>query len=111
MTYTVLAIIAAVLSLVIELTLIRSGILKKGRFYAAYGIILGFQFLTNGYLAKTGIVQYDPAAIIGLRVFFAPAEDLLFGFSLVLLTMATWTRLGNSARQRGGEKEPQDDDT
>ena len=110
MSYTAIAIIAVVISLILELMVIRSGILKSGRFYAAYGIIVFFQFLSNGYLAKTGIVQYDPAAIVGLRVFFAPAEDLLFGFALVLLSMAMWTRLGNSARQSGGPKEHESGD-
>lgn len=93
MSYTGLALVAAAVALVLELTVIRSGLLRKGRFYAAYGIIVAFQFLTNGYLTKTGIVHYDPAAIIGWRIFFAPVEDLLFGFALVLLTMAIWTRL------------------
>ncbi len=110
MSYTVLAIIAAALSLVLELGAIRSGILKTVRFYAAYGIVLCFQFLSNGYLAKTGIVQYDPAAIIGVRVFYAPVEDVLFGFALVLLTMAIWMRLGNSARERGVVSVPKNDD-
>jgi hypothetical protein len=29
-------------------------------------------------------------------VAFAPLEDLLFGFSLVMLTMAVWVRLGTN---------------
>ena len=104
MSYTGIALIAAAVALVLELTVIRSGLLKKGRFYAAYGIIVFFQFLTNGYLTKTGIVHYDPEAIIGRRIFYAPVEDLFFGFALVLLTMATWTRLGKSERQRAAER-------
>lgn len=93
MSYTLLAIVAVVLSLILELTTIRSGLLKRSRFYAAYGIVLIFQLISNGYLTQTGIVQYDPAAVSGLRIFFAPIEDVLFGFALVLLTMATWVRL------------------
>ena len=106
MTYTVLAFFAAAVAVVLELTVIRSGILTQGRFYAAYVIVLIVQFITNGYLTKTGIVQYDPAEILGLRIFFAPVEDLLYGFALVLLTMATWARLGNAARRRSNEGSP-----
>ena len=104
MSYTALVFVAAAVSLILELTVIRSGLLKMGRFYAAYGIVVFFQFLTNGYLTNTEIVEYDPAAIIGFRIFYAPVEDLLFGFALVLLTMATWTRLGKSERQRAAER-------
>jgi len=92
-SYTALAALAVVVALVLELTVIRSGLLRKARFYFAYGIVIVFQFVTNGYLTRTEIVQYDPAAIIGLRVFSAPVEDLLYGFALVLLTMTIWTRL------------------
>lgn len=106
MSYTFLAIIAVPISLLLERTVIRSGLLVQGRFYAAYGIILVFQLLTNGYLTKTEIVQYDPAAILGLRIVFAPVEDVLFGFALVLLTMAVWTRLGRKTRPRGGVGSP-----
>jgi lycopene cyclase domain-containing protein len=38
-------------------------------------------------------VRYDPDAIVGLRIAYAPVEDLLFGFALVLLTLSIWTRL------------------
>jgi lycopene cyclase domain-containing protein len=104
MNYTALVFVAAAISLILELTVIRSGLLKMGRFYAAYGIVVFFQFLTNGYLTNTEIVEYDPAAIIGFRIFYAPVEDLLFGFALVLLTMATWTRLGKSECERTAER-------
>jgi len=39
-------------------------------------------------------VQYDPDVIIGVRLAFAPIEDLGFGFGLVTLTLVGWTRLG-----------------
>jgi lycopene cyclase domain-containing protein len=102
MSYTLLALVAVVLSLVLELSAIRSGLLTQGRFYVAYGIVLIFQLISNGYLTQTGIVQYDPAAVSGLRIVFAPIEDVLFGFALVLLIMATWVRLG----QRSGKTSP-----
>ena len=108
MTYTVLAFIAVAVAFVLELTVIRSGVLKQGRFYAACVIVLVFQFITNGYLTKTEIVQYDPAAILGLRIFFAPVEDLLYGFALVLLSMATWPRLGSTTRRLREREAPPD---
>jgi len=35
-------------------------------------------------------VQYSPTQIIGRRLAGAPIEDLLFGFSMILLTLAFW---------------------
>jgi hypothetical protein len=35
-------------------------------------------------------VQYSPSEIIGRRLAGAPIEDLLFGFSMILLTLSLW---------------------
>ena len=45
---------------------------------------------------ETGIpiVRYDPGTILGWRIVFAPVEDLMFGFALVVVTLSTWVRLG-----------------
>jgi lycopene cyclase domain-containing protein len=93
MTYTALAVASVLLVVVLELLFIKSNLLRKPAFYFGYAIVVFFQLLTNGYLTKTGIVLYDPSAIIGTRIAFAPVEDLLFGFSLVFLTLATWVKL------------------
>lgn len=98
MTYTALAITSVVLVLALELFFIKSHLLRKAEFYFGYAIVVFFQLLTNGYLTKTGIVLYDPSAIIGTRIAFAPIEDLLFGFSLVFLTMATWVKLSRTSK-------------
>lgn len=93
-TYTALAVVSVVLAVLLEWKVIRSGLFKTSSFYIAYLIVIFFQLLTNGYLTSNDIVQYDEDAITGLRVVFAPAEDLLFGFTLVTLTMAVWSRVG-----------------
>jgi lycopene cyclase domain-containing protein len=97
MSYQYLALASVVIALLLEFFVIRSGILRTLNFYLAYLIVLFFQLLTNGYLTGNQIVQYDPNAIIGTRIAYAPLEDLLFGFALVMLTMAVWTRLGKSS--------------
>jgi hypothetical protein len=35
-------------------------------------------------------VMYSPNSIWGLRIAAAPVEDLLFGFSLILITLDCW---------------------
>jgi lycopene cyclase domain-containing protein len=94
-TYTALAIASVITTLVIELVFLRTGLFRMPRFYLSYLIVIGFQLLTNGYLTGTGIVGYSPEAILGFRIANAPVEDLLFGFSLVVLTMAVWTKLSS----------------
>lgn len=93
MTYTGLALFAVITVLLVEAMVLKTGLLKKIEFYLAYGIVVFFQLLTNGYLTGREIVLYDSGAIIGLRIAFAPFEDLMFGFALVVLTMAVWTKL------------------
>lgn len=98
MTYTALAVLSVLLVLGLELFALKTHILRKPAFYFGYAIVLFFQLLTNGYLTKTGIVLYDPSAIIGMRIAYAPVEDLLFGFSLVFLSLATWLKLSKPTK-------------
>ena len=64
--------------------------------------MLVFQLLTNGLLTGFDIVVYDDDAILGGRLAFAPVEDLLFGFALVVQTLAWWVFWG----RRGVQREP-----
>lgn len=100
MMYTLLAVIAVLIAVVVDLALTRSRILATGRFYFAWGILVFFQLLTNGWLTGRNIVMYDEAQIIGLRLAYAPVEDLLFGFALILVTLSVWVRLGQQNKQR-----------
>ncbi len=94
MTYTGLALLTIITVLLIEAMVLKTGLLKKIEFYLAYGIVVFFQLLTNGYLTGREIVLYDSEVILGLRVAYAPFEDLMFGFALVFFTMAVWTKIG-----------------
>lgn len=107
MSYTVLACLAVVVALLIDLVVVRTRLTTTRTWWSAYAIILFFQLVTNGWLTGRGIVRYDPGTILGSeritmfgdgRVFYAPVEDLGFGFAMVLLTCAAWTRLRDSAQ-------------
>lgn len=102
MRYTVLAVASVVIAVVIDRWVLRTRITTTRVWWVSYAIIVFFQLLTNGWLTGRRIVQYNPGDIIGDgqvvafgrgRLAFAPVEDLAFGFSLVLLTCAVWTRL------------------
>jgi lycopene cyclase domain-containing protein len=99
--YTIGAVLAVVLALVVDLAVLRTRLLTTKLFWASYGIVLFFQFIVNGILTGLDVVQYDPRVHLGPRLFFAPVEDIGFGFGLVTLTMCLWVRWGRHLRSRG----------
>lgn len=108
MSYTTAALLAVALTVVLDLFVLRTRLLTRRVFWTAYGIIVFFQLITNGVLTGRGIVFYDGDAITGSsstagrapqllgdgRIVFAPFEDLLFGFALVVQTLAWWVWWG-----------------
>ncbi len=114
MTYTQLALVSVVLVVLLDLAAFRTRLLRRRVFWASYAIVVFFQLVTNGILTGLRIVRYDGSQIIGSstpvdvapaflgdgRIAFAPVEDLLFGFALVVLTQVLWVWLGRRGVQR-----------
>jgi lycopene cyclase domain-containing protein len=98
-SYTQLALLAVGGTVVLDLVVLRTRLLARKAFWTAYAIVIFFQLLTNGWLTGRGIVTYDPEAILGVRLAFAPVEDLLFGFALVVQTLAWWVWWGRRGLQ------------
>jgi lycopene cyclase domain-containing protein len=102
-TYTAAALLGAGFAVMLDLLVLRTKLLRRKAFWASYVIILGFQLVVNGILTGRRLVVYAPAAVLGgstphllggWRVAEAPVEDLLFGFSLVVQTLAWWVWWG-----------------
>jgi len=113
MTYIQIGIIYCLLAIIVDLFILKTKVLKLKMFWISYIIILFFQFLTNGVLTRFLIVRYNDFATIGGdyatkvppmigdgRLFFAPVEDVFFGFSMILLTFSIWIWLGRKNIQR-----------
>lgn len=103
MTYTVIAVAAALATVALDRWGARTRLTTSRTWWTAYGIIVFFQLLSNGWLTGRGIVRYAPDAILGSdrvtlvgegRLVYAPVEDLAFGFALVLATSVVWVWLG-----------------
>jgi lycopene cyclase domain-containing protein len=92
-SYTAGAVLAVALAVSVDRWVARSRLVEQRGFWAAYAIILVFQLAVNGVLTAPPVVAYDPGVILGWRLVYAPVEDLLYGFALILLTLAGWTRL------------------
>src|SRR3712207_9251663 len=56
----------------------------------------------NGVLTGLGVVTYDPDTIWGPRIAYPPVEDLLFGFAMVTLTLASWAAVNRRANTGRG---------
>lgn len=120
MTYTALGLFAVALAVLFDLGIFRTKLVTRKIFWYSYAIILFFQFVSNGMFTGFGIVKYNDEAIIGGaspligspeligdgRLFFAPIEDVLFGFSLVLLSLALWNLYENLGIQKNIKSGP-----
>ncbi len=94
MSYTSLVLIAIGFTIINDLFLLKTRLLTRKVFWTSYAIIVFFQLITNGWLTYNEIITYSDNAILGVRVVFAPLEDLGFGFALVTNVMALWVYLG-----------------
>jgi len=88
--YYDIALSAVFVAVVLDLFLLQSRMMTRGIFWLTYFLILPFQLLTNWWLTSKSIVMYTDTEIIGQRLAGAPIEDLLFGFSMILLTLSAW---------------------
>jgi lycopene cyclase domain-containing protein len=105
-SYSALAVAAVVAVLAVDLAVLRTRMVTRPVFWLSYAIVLAFQLLLNGVLTGRGVVRYNAADIWGPRIAYAPVEDLLFGFAMVTLTLASWAavnRRANTAARRGRE--------
>ncbi len=111
MSYTQLALVGVAATVLLDLGILRTKLLLRRTFWVAYAIIIFFQLLSNGVLTGFEIVRYSADAIVGSggptfigdgRIAYAPVEDLLFGFALVVQTLIWWVWWG----RRGVQYEP-----
>lgn len=109
MSYTQLALVAVPVAVLLDVVVLRTRLVTRRAFWVAYLIVLFFQLLTNGWLTARGIVTYSAEAVIGGadavpigqgRLLYAPVEDVAFGFSLVLQTLAWWVFWGRRGVDR-----------
>ena len=106
-SYTAAATIAVLVAILADLLILRTALVRSRTWWTAYGIIVVFQLITNGWLTGRGIVRYSDHAILGSerilflgdgRIAYAPVEDLAFGFALVLISCAAWVWTGAKIR-------------
>jgi lycopene cyclase domain-containing protein len=81
-----------------------------GRFYFAYAVLLLPFLVVNGILTGTGVehgvVWYDNAGVLGLRILTIPVEDVFYGMLMVGLSVSVYevllARMGEQPAVREG---------
>ena len=93
--YTMPAIIAVAVVVVLELRVLRTGLFRRTAYWISMVIVFGFQIPVDGWLTKLSapIVIYDEQHTSGVRMpFDIPVEDFLFGWAMVTAALLLWVR-------------------
>ena len=100
--YTAAAVVAVVAVVLLEVRLLRTGLLGTRPYWIALTICYAFMIAVNGWLTKltAPIVLYDADATTGWRLpWDIPVEDYLFGFALLTLAMLLWDAAAPKSRE------------
>jgi lycopene cyclase domain-containing protein len=82
MSYTALAILTAVLSLLLDIVL-KTKLIKRKLFWQTHIFVALMNVLVNGYLTSRPIVLYSDEFYLGYRLGTIPFEDFFYGFGLI----------------------------
>ena len=91
--YPLLAVIAAGVVLLLELRVLRTGLLRDPSYWITMAICLGFMVVVDGWLTKLSapIVIYRPADVSGIRpVWDILLEEYAYAFALLTGVMLAW---------------------
>ena len=100
--YTLSSLAACATVLGIELAILRTGLLRRHTYWIAFGIILFFQVIVDGWLTKltAPIVLYARQHFSVIRLPWAiPVEDYLFGWAMCTLALLLWERQSDQSDQ------------
>jgi lycopene cyclase domain-containing protein len=99
--YPLLAIVAAVAVVALELFVLRSGIFRQPAYWITMAIVYAFMVPVDGWLTKLSapIVIYRDADTSGIRpVWDILLEEFVYAFALLTLVVLVWDRVGSESR-------------
>lgn len=95
--YPTLAVAAALVVIVVELRVLRSGLFREPAYWISMGICYAFMIPVDGWLTKHSapIVLYRPSDTSGIYpIWDIPLEEYAYAFALLTAVMLTWDHLG-----------------
>jgi lycopene cyclase domain-containing protein len=87
--YTIAAIVSVALVILFD-RILKTRLSSRPEFWAFIGVMFGFKLIFNGYLTWRPIVLYRKEFFLDVRLGTIPAEDFMFGFSMITLTIVLW---------------------
>ena len=106
MTYTQIAILAVAAAVIIDLFVFRTRLVQRRAFWVSYAIIFFFQlrqrhvhWIRDRSIRRSGdhridVTDDEPPPSLVTGEWRSAVEDLLFGFSLILLSLSLWVLFG-----------------
>ncbi|MCU1398894.1 MAG: lycopene cyclase domain protein [Acidimicrobiales bacterium] len=97
--YAILSVVAAVITVALELRVFRSGIFRTRAFWVSMVIVFGFMVVVDGWLTKLSapIVIYDDRRTTGIRpVWDILVEEYAYAFALLTTVVLLWDRQGKA---------------
>lgn len=104
--YTVAAVAAPLVVVALELTVLRTGLLRTARYWVTVAVSLAFMVPVDGWLTRPDatVVHYAEQQISGVRVpWHIPVEDYGFGLALITLTLLLWQRQRPAGEGEGSD--------
>ena len=90
--------VAVPLTLLALIVLVRAGGRVLGAALAGLAVLLVLTAVLDNVIVGSGIVAYDEARILGIRLGVAPVEDFSYAIVAALALPALWLLLGRRTR-------------
>ena len=98
--YPALSVIAAVVVVVLELVVFRTGIFRSRAYWISMVIVFAFMIVVDGWLTKLSapIVIYNDAETSGIRpIWDILVEEYAYAFALLTVVILLWDRSADSS--------------
>ena len=98
-----MALASAVMVVVLELTVLRTGLFRRSAYWITMVIVVAFMIPVDGWLTKLSapIVVYDPDDVSGWRpIWDILGEEFAYAFALLTLVLLCWEWLGSREERR-----------
>jgi lycopene cyclase domain-containing protein len=103
MVYPLMALAAAVLVVVVEVAVLRTGLFRRSSYWITMLIVFAFMIPVDGWLTKLSapIVVYEPDDVSGWRpIWDILGEEFAYAFALLTLVLLCWEWLGQREERR-----------
>ena len=108
--YPAMALTSAVVVIVLELAVFRTGLFRTPAYWVSMLIVLGFMIPVDGWLTKLSapIVIYNDADTSGIRpIWDILLEEYAYAFALITLVLVMWVWSGRrDAARSAGQEQP-----